>query len=721
MARVTDPALLEQLNGGVTDPVLDMFGGSPEPTGGFEPTLRGEAAPKPRKKVVDPALLQQLNGAAPSAQAPASAAPADDGTMLSRGLEALGSTDVARGVHQGVTNRGIGVIQTGYDVMKTLGLVPENPEFEAAIQKAKANVDEGAKGTGVGGFLGELAGDPINWVAGGKIGGAAIKGLGKKEAVKILAKQGAKAGAVTGALSGATGVRKEDETRAGNTLKYGAIGAATGAAIPAGTRAIGTSARGTKAAASDIVAAGASGAGRTPEMLNDLIASMKGEGDKLFTRMRESNVNILPGGGQQIVGRVRAALSSAGLDPDLHPHTVRALQELEARAAGEFKGDINGNPGLDVVAIDNLRRKLSEARGQDAGVAGKFRAAMFDALKQNGVTDGNPEALNLLDQALGQWQKASRFQDVAELANKANSDPNRIRTVFNNFTDDPANTKLFTQEELDALLRAGERTFGDKALGLVGRMGIDMGSISRNPNFAFPWLVNTLGKQAVQAGGTAYLGGPVPVGVGTIANVIRNRVANGRVEKALRLIEQRQVPTGTRQAVQEAVPVPRLPAPSTPLALPAPENIMIPGGPGGALRAATPDERSVMYRMQGRPVSLEVPPAGAPRAPSAAQQQVSDTARTQYQQMGLTPDVLAAQRGRQVTAAEAQKAIQDAAAQRANAAQLASQQPQPTVGEMFTDTQSAAAERAAAAGKKPPSLSNVGQALLEALRKSQGI
>lgn len=715
MAKVTDPAILQKLNAApdYSDPaqrnaaVVDIYRDDGAPV--------GEApAPKARKKVADPALLAKLNGG--------------EVDTATNPLAMLGrNNDYATGIHEGLTNRGIGVIQLIYDGLKASGAIAPQPEFEAAMQAAHAHEEASAKGSGIVGEIGNIAGDPINWIGGGPAvaqkqlaqqvsaramraaalegaGRQGIRAAGRKAVTRQMAREGAKVGGKIGAVSAATGVQPDDTlgTRLENTAEGAAMGAAGGAALPYAAASVGGMVRGAGQAASDVAAAGRSGMGRTPEELNSTISAMKDEGGRLANQMREQNVAITPQGGQMIVANVKQALSKAGLDASLHPETVTALRELEQRAAGTFEGDVTGNPGLDVVSLDNIRRKLGKAMGEDSGTAGIFRNAMEDTLGQPGIVDGSPAALDIRDQFLNQWKKASRFEDVSELSNKANNDPNRIRTVVNKFTDDIGNRDKFTNDEWEALQRAGVRTLGDKITGLAGSVGIDMGSISRNPRALAPWLMST-----AQAGGGGYLlGGPAPVAVGTVANMLKNRSVNGRLEKALKLIEQRDV-----------VPAPR-PAPPAPppLALPAPgyrapmSDAQVAAARANMAAAPSPAPASGVPHDYGN-VPYNYVAGGAAPTPGISAQPF--TAPTPLQ------DMVSAQlrKDKEVTAAEAQKAIQDAAAAAMRTQQLANSAPQPTLSNVVADVQQAGVDRAAAVGAPPPQVGSVGQALLEAIAK----
>lgn len=709
---VTDPELLKRLSAKAQNPVLAMYDNGAQPTGDFTQTLENPpqapaaapAAAPQRKAVADPSLVQRLDQ---KRMAPRDAAPTTGAgsTMVGKAFSAIGDNPVSAGIKEGLTNRGIGVIQTVYEGMKGLGLT-DSPEMEQAFLKAAAANHAAAKGTGVGGAVGEIVGDPINWIGGGAVGGATIKGLGKAAAIKTLAKQGGRAGAITGAASGATDVRQPGETRIGNTANNAAIGGATGAALPTGARAFGITGRGTTTAAGDIIAAGRSGTGRTPEQLQEAIDAMGDQADHFFTSMRQNNVPLTTQGRTTMAKMANDAFKNDRLDATVHPETTTIMRDLMDQLQNGVPDAVNPatRAPFDATAFDMIRRRLVNAKGQDGAQAGKLRTALFDAVQQPGALDGSPAVLDDLSLALQQWQKKARFEDIANLANTANNDPNRIRTVVDKFTDKAKNTRGMPTNEIDALTRAGQKNVGERALGLAGSLGINMGSISRNPNALVPLLMATT-KSAAQGGAGYAVGGPVPVVVGTVANSVRNRIANGKLEKALREVEKRPVAVPARPpAAPVTPPTLQLTGPTAPLAIAPPQPVIIPGGPGGALRPMTAEERAVHYAQQQAPQpELEVPAAGIPRAPSTVQQQANDSVRNQYQDMSLTPDVLRTQRTNQVSAAEAQKAMQDAAGV-----------PGMDIGQMLTESQVAARNR----GQQ---LGGVGQALLDALKSSQGI
>lgn len=126
-----------------------------------------------------------------------------------------------------------------------------DPEVLAYAQQGADNID---KGTGVAGFVGNVAGDPLTWALGG-VGGAGIKGA-KTTGQAISA--GSKAGAITGGISGAVQGTGDANSTVVDNLKNAAIGttvgAGTGAAIPAAASTVKAVAKGVKGGAQRIAA-----------------------------------------------------------------------------------------------------------------------------------------------------------------------------------------------------------------------------------------------------------------------------------------------------------------------------------------------------------------------------------------------------------------------------------------------------------------------------------
>lgn len=165
MREVTDPAILEQLNGG------DL------------------------REVTDPDILAQLNGKELSPPS----APPEKGYF--EGLANAGGAAIA--------NRGIGLMQTAQDIglpiNKLFGVTPE--KFNEASQRAVAGQNKLAEDTGISGaIVGGLA-DPLNLTPIGKLGKLALPAYG--------------------AVSGFTGGKSDDDGLAGRVGDAGVESALT--------------------------------------------------------------------------------------------------------------------------------------------------------------------------------------------------------------------------------------------------------------------------------------------------------------------------------------------------------------------------------------------------------------------------------------------------------------------------------------------------------------
>lgn len=680
----------------------------------------------------DDATEEQISAAVKQQSAPAKKPKKPRNPNLDNSfVENLGA-----GLKNGFRERGLGVFQAAYDVAKGLGVVDQYPELEAAIQDERKTMATREKGTGVGGAVGEFVGDPLGALTLPIGGGStlALKAAGRTAARKAIAEggtrkaaqiaarravtrgaavSGAKVGGAYGAANAALGPQSTDSLadRGENIAKGAAGGAAAGAVLPVVAAGVGGTVRGARETASDLLAS------RRLGTTKDLIArkaALFDESSKMAAQMRAKSGPFTPQGANSVNAAVDKAFAADRLHPDLHPQTSLAVSDLKQQIA---------DGTLDVTGIDQVLKLLGKAKGEDGAQAGRARSAILDAITQPGVTNGGQDAVDDLIRYRQQWQKASRFADVANPTIAAKGDANVAKSRLNTYLNSDKNkgfVKNFTPQEREAADAAADNGLRESILRVVGRLGIDPGTVGRNPRV--PLIAQLMaygGSGGVAAapftGGMSALAA-APVAVGTFANFLRNGIARGKTQKALEVIEGRSVAAPTRPIVPPVAPMaPRLTGPSAPLALPAPPTIMVPGGPGGALRPATDVERAGMYAQQGKQPILEVPAGGVPRATSDVQQQANDSVRTQFQNMGLSLDVLQANRKTQISAAEATKAMQDVAKQQANTAQVAASAPAPTVADMFQAARNSAADRAAAIGSDTPALSVIGQALADAI------
>lgn len=129
-------------------------------------------------------------------------------------LETLGSNTGS--LYRGLTNRGIGIIQSLDDLTGNNIL---SPEARKASQRATQKLRKDGEGTGALGFIGEMAGDPLSWM----------------NPTQSLLRNGAIMGGAS-ALTDASAVDKEGFARGKDALGGAAFGTLGAAAIKGGSK-----------------------------------------------------------------------------------------------------------------------------------------------------------------------------------------------------------------------------------------------------------------------------------------------------------------------------------------------------------------------------------------------------------------------------------------------------------------------------------------------------
>ena len=137
---------------------------------------------------------------------------------------------------------------------------------------------------------------------------------------------------------------------------------------------------------------------------------------------------------------------------------------------------------------------------------------MIEGLSPSDLGKGGKEARKLLNEARKDWRVYKKFQRIANLAEKADGDPNRIKAVFQQFVSKKKNLSGFTPDEVKALKFAAANTGGEKLLKTLGKFGLDFGTSLTAGNAALPALSVATGA----IGGSTGVGALV-VTAGTVA------------------------------------------------------------------------------------------------------------------------------------------------------------------------------------------------------------
>lgn len=502
---------------------------------------------------------QQTPEAAPQTQEPQS--------FQQRNMERV--KNVAMGVPQGLGNAAIGGFQAATDVGEKAAQLIEKLYFGDVLNQStigsrlasgvKQRKEEQAKlpaSERVGIAIGETA--PY-LAAGAGTGARVAAATGSK--IAGLAASGAMGGAVSSGLS------QQEEAGLENRVEKAATGAAIGTAIGGGLgiagKAASTASGGLVQLGKDVltgykarpVEAIAGFTSKPIETLDTIGAAIKDKSSSLYKSMRESGAVLKPETTKAVFTGIDDALKESGiLNPRLHGDTIGVLDDLKVLARKK-----NGAIGLE--ELDQYRQLLGDVVRKNTDVGGIVNA---DALKANiainklddvveglggkALTKGDQESIDTLNIAREEWKRFRKFDAITNIVRKADGDPNRIKTLLQNFVNNPKNLRGFTKPEVEALKRAKTNSTAEGLMKGLGKFGFDIGSGRNAGNTALPFIgAGVTGF----AGGTSTAG--LTVAIGTLARQAQKLSARGQVDDVLRLI-QGEAPEISSKVIQKLPP-----------------------------------------------------------------------------------------------------------------------------------------------------------------------
>ncbi|TPM41424.1 hypothetical protein [Mesorhizobium sp. B2-3-4] len=413
----------------------------------------------------------------------------------------------------GLLKRGVGVIQTGAD------LVGAKKTSEAAAQ-VKKNIDRDVSGMGTTGNIASFAGDvaPFLLIPGGAATMAGRAGLG----------------AVAGGLEGAT--RASDtpgdlKTRAEDA----GIGAVTGAvAVPAIEGAVKT-----VAAAPKIIAAGygkiAKGFGaKTADEWRAVGDDLAANANATLQAADKNGTVVAPTASTKgidgILGDMNfAELSKRQTADNLYGGTMGLMKDLEA---------MKGRP-VSLGEIHEFRQLIGQTISKglktpgatpDAAKATQLLGRFDDfvtGLKPEDIATGSADNVDTLYNYLGQYSQFKRFDDVRKVVEAAGGDINKVRTDLKGWFR-PGNEKRlrgFTDDQKAVLKAIAYPSKGEQVLNLIGKGGVDLA----NPQNS--WLGPVINLALSSTHGVSTGGGSVAAA--TAARYVGQKMARGNIESAL--------------------------------------------------------------------------------------------------------------------------------------------------------------------------------------------
>jgi hypothetical protein len=480
--------------------------------------------------------------------------PASQGIV---GLETV--ENVGRGINTGLGNAAVGAFQAATDVgekaaslieriyfgdnlsMDTIGdrlanQVKQRNELQAQLptsQRVGVAIGEAlpflTTGVGTGAKVAQVAGKVAGITAGGAVGGAVSSALSSQEQAGL-------------------------ENRAMQTVKGGAVGGAVGAGfgvaskVASGAVTLGRDVlAGFKARPTEAIAGFTS---KPVETLDSISAAIKDGSSNAYKAVRESGAIFKPEAIKSIFAGIDNSLKESGiLNPRLHGDTIGILNDLKTLA--KEKGDAIG-----LEELDQYRQLLGDVVKKNTDISGKINAdalkaniaidkldEIVDSLGGNVLSKGDKGTLDLLNTARAEWKRYRKFDAISSIVKKADGDPNRTKTLLQNFVNNPKNLRGFSNAEVEALKRAKTNSTSEGLMKAVGKFGFDIGSGRNAGNSALP-----IGSILI-GGGT----GGITAVVGTVARQAQKLSARGQIDDVLKLI-QGQEPKVASKVIQQLSP-----------------------------------------------------------------------------------------------------------------------------------------------------------------------
>lgn len=371
-----------------------------------------------------------------------------------------------------------------------------------------------------------LGGLATGGIGTGTAAGSAIANSIRSSGTAARIAKGALAGSVTGAAYGA-GSADYDKSLEGG--EQGAItGAALGGAIPGAGAALSAVKSGAGNAIQGALA-------RSPDKLQKTSDVLSQAGSDAYQSMRDAGAELSRSGISKVTYNIGKELSDSGLmHPALHGDTMSVVDSLNQEAQA-------GNMSLE--RLDQYRKLLRGVanknikiggNSEDAFKAGQAIDALDNSVNSLGAKDlsqGTPEAISALNNARAQWAKYKAFDNVSNIVEQAAGDPNKIKSGFQKFVSKDKNLAGFSDDEVKALRNAAQNSTGERLIKFLGTFGFDLGS------------VKGLGKSAALPGIEVALGAAPLAAAGTIARQTGKYIARGKAEKALKIIQNRPLPS----------------------------------------------------------------------------------------------------------------------------------------------------------------------------------
>lgn len=271
---------------------------------------------------------------------------------------------------------------------------------------------------------------------------------------------------------------------------------------------------------------------RSSEALEQAIKTKEADASNHFASM--NGIGIPPEIAVKVFEHIdKSVRENREIDPDLHKDYVSVIERMKEKAqAGMTLGQIHNQRKLlrDVETKNYLNNKPV------ADVARQAIDAMDEALetaKQKGGSKEGSEGVQGMQNGIAKWAEARKFETVANIINKSQGDPNKLKNAFKALLNNKKQMRGFTTEERALIKAASENTGAESLMSTAGKMGIGINKgVSGN---TIPWLpfVTTFYSHAA----TPYMAALTAGGTG--AKYGQKLMARGKAENVLKAIDSR--------------------------------------------------------------------------------------------------------------------------------------------------------------------------------------
>jgi len=340
-------------------------------------------------------------------------------------------------------------------------------------------------------------------------------------------------GAASGAASGfGAGSGAEDRLdRAGNSAVAGGV---VGGTIPVMGAAADSVGKGVNLAKTGFAARSRDELIESGQELKDVVSAA-------YKKVDEAGASLTPQASQELINGMESNLAKIELIPELNPKTLGVVNYIKnAAAKGELK----------VTQVDQYRRLLSGIKDEDGVAASAARKGIDDflsALDETKLSGGDVNVGKYLLDARRAASQNFRFSKVSEILQKADGDPNKIKSGLTSLLNKKGATSGWSQDEVAALREAASASTPEKLLKMAGKFGLDLGTSTSIGNTVAPLVGSAVGGAA----GGLSTAGVVPV-AGTAARYGQKLAARGKAENLLRTIEGATVEKGGLPALISA-------------------------------------------------------------------------------------------------------------------------------------------------------------------------